>query len=138
MKANIFNKFDEKNYSPVIELVINNAEKVLAINNKSINIILVSDEEIRELNLQYRKKDYATDVLTFPDGYLNNLGDVFISIPRTISQSFEYNHSFERELGFLVIHGLLHTMGYDHETEEEENIMTDLQNTVLKKSALNR
>ena len=99
---------------------------------------MVGSKEITELNKQYRKLDYETDVLTFPDGYLNNLGDVFISIPKTIEQATEFGHSFERELGFLTIHGLLHTIGYDHETEEDEKIMIELQNRVLKKSGLNR
>ena len=138
MKINIINKFDSKNYDEVINKVLKNGFNILNKRDYSINIILVSSSEIQELNKKYREKDYETDVLTFPDGYLNNLGDVFISIPKVVSQADEYKHSFERELGFLTIHGLLHSLGYEHETIDEEEIMTELQNRVLKKSGLNR
>jgi len=138
MKVNIINKYDNNSYHEVIEKVLKNGFNILDKRDYSLNIVLVGSKEITELNKQYRKLDYETDVLTFPDGYLNNLGDVFISIPKTIEQATEFGHSFERELGFLTIHGLLHTIGYDHETEEDEKIMIELQNRVLKKSGLNR
>ena len=138
MKVNIINKYDELSYNEVIDKVLKNGFNILNKRDFSINIILVNSNEIQELNKTYRDKDYETDVLTFPDGYLNNLGDVFISIPKAISQAEEYGHSFERELGFLTVHGLLHTIGYEHETSEEEKVMTDIQNRVLKKSGLNR
>jgi len=138
MKVNIINKYDNNSYHEVIEKVLKNGFNILDKRDYSLNIVLVGSKEITELNKQYRKLDYETDVLTFPDGYLNNLGDVFISIPKTIEQATEFGHSFERELGFLTIHGLLHTIGYDHETEEDEKIMIELQNRVLKKSGQNR
>mgnify|MGYP002639277163 CR=1 FL=1 len=138
MKINIINKYDELSYNEVIEKVLKNGLNILDKRDYGINIILVNSNEIQELNKTYRKKDYETDVLTFPDGYLNNLGDVFISLPKVIEQANEYGHSFERELGFLTVHGLLHTLGYEHDSEEDEVIMTDLQNRVLKKSGLNR
>jgi len=138
MKVNIINKYDDKDYSEVIEKVLKNGMNILDKRDAGINIILVSGKKIQELNKQYRELDSETDVLTFPDGYLNSLGDVFISIPKTIEQANDYGHSFERELGFLTVHGLLHTIGYEHDTEEDETVMTDLQNRVLKKSGLNR
>lgn len=138
MKVNIINKYDDKNYNEVLEKVLKNGFNILDKRDYGINIILVGSNEIQELNRTYREKDFETDVLTFPDGYLNNLGDVFISIPKVIEQASEYGHSFERELGFLTVHGLLHTIGYDHENEDDEKVMTDLQNRVLKKSGLNR
>ena len=106
--------------------------------NYSLNIILVGNEQIQELNKRYRKKDYITDVLTFNDGSFNHLGDVFICIPRMIEQSKEYQHSEERELGFLTVHGYLHTLGYDHHTEEQEKEMTSLQDKILKSAKLFR
>lgn len=138
MKINIINKYDELNYNETIEKVLKNGLNILNKRDYGINIILLSSHEIQELNKTYRQKDSETDVLTFPDGYLNNLGDVFISIPRVHQQAIDYGHSFERELGFLTVHGLLHTLGYDHETTEDELIMIDIQNRVLKKSGLNR
>ena len=138
MKINIINKYDSKSYDEVINKVLKNGFNILNKRDHTINIILVGSSEIQELNKNYREKDYETDVLTFPDGYLNSLGDVFISIPKVVSQSDEYKHSFERELGFLTVHGLLHTLGYEHDNEDDEQVMTELQNRVLKKSGLNR
>lgn len=138
MKVNLINKFNNEDYLDLINKVLVNSENKLQIKNKSINIILVDNEEIKNLNNTYRKKDKITDVLTFPDGYLNNLGDIFISIPKCISQAEELGHSFDRELGFLVVHGFLHSIGYNHDTIEEEREMTKIQEAVLYKSKLNR
>lgn len=138
MKANIVNKYNQEDYSNIINKVLTTAENKLQIRNKTINIILIDDAEIKELNKTYRDKDYATDVLTFPDGYLNNLGDVFISIPKCNEQANELEHSFNRELGFLVAHGFLHSLGYDHQNEEDEKEMTDLQEQILNKAKLYR
>jgi probable rRNA maturation factor len=138
MKINIINQFDDKDYSNVIHLVTTKAANLLNLNNKEMNVILVSDEKIKELNNQYREKDYITDVLTFPDGYLNNLGDIFIALQRCELQANELGHSFDRELGFLTVHGLLHTIGYDHQNPEEETIMVEMQNNILNKAKLYR
>ena len=80
----------------------------------------------------------ATDVLTFPDGYLNNLGDVFISVDKCTEQALELEHSFNRELGFLTVHGILHSLGYDHLTDEDEKEMNELQDKILNKAKLFR
>lgn len=138
MKINIINSFNEVSYTDTIELVLQKAANITGNQNKTINIILVNNNEIQRLNQTYRNKDYVTDVLTFPDGYMSNLGDVFISIPKTEMQAVELGHSFERELGFLCVHGFLHTLGYDHETEEEETEMISLQNKILNKAKLFR
>lgn len=138
MKANIVNKYNQEDYSTIINKVLTTAENKLQIRNKSINIVLIDSTEIRELNKTYRDKDQETDVLTFPDGYLNNLGDVFISIPQCEIQANEFEHSFNRELGFLVVHGFLHSLGYDHQTEDEEKEMNNLQEQILNKAKLYR
>lgn len=138
MEINIVNQFDQVSYEKTIKSALNGAAKRLGLNDKSINIILVTSATIQDLNKNYRQKDYATDVLTFPDGYLHHLGDVFVCIPKAQSQALEYEHSFERELGFLVVHGLLHTLGYDHETKEEEELMTKLQTEILDSVKLSR
>lgn len=138
MKINIRNYFDDVDYSAVINEVLHQGERVLTLKDQSINVILVDDEEIQSLNLQYREKDYATDVLTFPDGYLRHLGDVFISLDKCREQALAYGHSFDRELGFLTVHGLLHTLGYDHQTTEEEQEMNRLQETILQQAKLFR
>ena len=96
-----------------------------------ISVSFVDNEQIRELNRDYRGKDAATDVLSFPLGedgvYDKNeetgaylLGDVVISVERAKEQASLYGHSLERELGWLTVHSLLHLLGYDHETCEED------------------
>ena len=138
MKANITNNYNKEDYSNIINKVLTTAENKLQIRNKTINIILINNEEIKDINKTYRNIDEETDVLTFPDGYLNNLGDVFISIPKCEVQANDFEHSFNRELGFLVVHGFLHALGYDHQAEDEEKEMTELQEQILNKAKLYR
>ena len=138
MRINIVNYFDDKDYNNIINHVATTALKSLQLQRKEINIILVDNKQIQELNKQYRDKDVPTDVLTFPDGNYNNLGDLFISLEKCEEQRIDYGHSFERELGFLLVHGLLHTLGYDHQTKEQEEEMTTLQEKLLHKAKLYR
>ncbi len=104
-----------------------------------LTITLVDDDEIRQINLQHRNIDKATDVLSFPlidesDGSLafalppgvpRELGDVIVSYPRAVAQAEEYGHSVERELAYLIVHGVLHIMGHDHEVPEEQAVMRE-------------
>ncbi len=138
MKTNIQNYFNQIDYSELIKKVAKTASNILQLSNYEINIVFVSNEAIQELNKNYRNKDYTTDVLTFPNGENSQLGDVIISIEKCEEQSKEYNHSFDRELGFLFVHGVLHTLGYDHQTKEQEEVMTSLQERVLQKAKLFR
>lgn len=113
-----------------------------------VSISFVDNEEIRQLNKQYRDKDSATDVLSFPlmefeetdENYENEeeyvqedklLGDIVISLEKAKEQAEEYGHSFERELAFLVTHGILHLLGMDHEDEDEEKEMISKQDRIL-------
>jgi len=66
------------------------------------------------------------------------LGDIIISVPRAIAQSEDYGHSVERELGFLFVHGFLHLIGYDHQSEEEEKVMFGKQEHILQQAGLVR
>ena len=111
-----------------------------------ISVTFVDNHEIRKLNAEYRNKDIETDVLSFPMGengvYDENhatgakiLGDVVISIPKALEQAQLYGHSFEREVGYLTVHSVLHLLGYDHENgglervrmrEKEEYVMDEL------------
>lgn len=89
-----------------------------------LTLSFVDDPEIRELNRAYRKKDKATDVLSFPlnekaaDGNFY-LGDIVISIPRAREQAAELGHPLVRELEILAVHGFLHLLGYDHDAGHE-------------------
>ena len=94
----------------------------LGLADAELSILLAGDREIHDLNLRYRGKDKPTDVLSFPqddtepvEGVPRVLGDVAISVETTERQAVEKGHSFERELTILLIHGVLHLTGYDHE-----------------------
>lgn len=134
MKINFFNQTKEETTS--FEKLIN---KILKENSKykKLNIIFVSDEEIKEMNKTYRDKDYITDVISFPNDE-NELGDIFICLDQARRQSAEYNHTLDREVGFLAVHGYLHVIGYDHQTKEEEIEMFKLQEEILNKANLKR
>jgi len=124
-----------------------------------VSVTLVDNERIRELNREYRNKDSATDVLSFPmlefdedhelirsyeagdfnyDDEVFLLGDIVISLEKAVQQSEEYGHSLEREVGFLTAHSMFHLFGYDHEKEEDEKIMNEKQETVLRELSLIR
>ncbi|EYE88122.1 heat-shock protein [Fervidicella metallireducens AeB] len=126
-----------------------------------INIIITNNEGIRKYNWEFRKKDSATDVLSFPmlffkDGYFNGnnldinventnpdsgeviLGDMILSIERASEQALEYNHSLEREIAFLTVHSILHLLGHDHETEEERKLMRTKEEEILNSMNLVR
>jgi len=80
--------------------------------------LITSDRELRRLNRDFRKKDYATDVLSFPAIKANGfLGEIAISFPRAKQQAAEYGHGVRQEIEILMLHGLLHLLGMDHETD---------------------
>ncbi|CEQ22436.1 metal-dependent hydrolase [[Clostridium] sordellii] len=114
--------------------------------NYEVSISFVDNEEIHELNRQYRGVDRATDVLSFPlltDDFdveieEESLGDIVISLERALEQSEEYNHSFEREVCFLVCHSMFHLLGYDHDTEENTKDMRKREEDVLNKLNITR
>lgn len=104
-----------------------------------VSVTFVGDEEIRELNIQYRQKDKSTDVLSFPLGDTNPetgavmLGDVIISAETAMRQAESLDQSFEREAAFLTVHSMLHLLGYDHETSvSDEEIMFRKQREIMK------
>lgn len=86
----------------------------------SATIAFVSDKSIRKLNQQFRNIDKATDVLSFPADDETNLGDVAISVQTAAAQAKENGLTFETEIAQLILHGLLHLSGYDHETDNGE------------------
>ena len=114
--------------------------------NYEVSLSFVDNEEIHELNREYRGVDRATDVLSFPlltDDFdveieEESLGDIVISLERALEQSEEYNHSFEREVCFLVCHSMFHLLGYDHDTEENTKDMRKREEDVLNKLNITR
>jgi probable rRNA maturation factor len=121
-----------------------------------ISVMFTDNDEIRELNREHRGIDRATDVLSFPlfeydeegniiEEYLDFsptgemvLGDIVISLERANEQAEEYGHSFQREIGFLTVHSMLHLFGFDHEQPEEEEEMFEYQREILDKMELYR
>lgn len=110
-----------------------------------LSYIIVDNDEIHKINKEYRHIDRPTDVITFASiddevkGIIpEELGDIFISYEKVYSQASEYGHSPLREFAFLVIHGALHSLGYDHQTKEQEEIMFALQNKILDKIKIGR
>ena len=119
-----------------------------------INIIITTNEEIHQINAEYRQIDRATDVLSFPmidfekesdfshveeavEDYFNPetgeliLGDIIVSVEKVIEQAEKYGHSRERELAFLIAHSMLHLCGYDHMEDAEREVMETRQREIL-------
>jgi probable rRNA maturation factor len=95
-----------------------------------VSVTLVHDPQIQELNREYRGIDAPTDVLSFEMGG-ELLGDVIISLDTATRQARRYEHSSEREIAFLTVHGLLHLLGYNHERKSDEREMLAKQEEVL-------
>ena len=119
-------------------------------NPTEVSVTFTDNAGIRALNKQYRNIDKATDVLSFPlldfegeqdeppvDEWIGMLGDIVISLEQAEKQAREYGHSFEREAAFLCVHSMLHLLGYDHETgEEDEKEMRRRQREILEAMGL--
>ncbi len=126
-----------------------------------LNILITNDEDIRLTNKEFRDMDRATDVLSFPmvdyevpsdfsyvnknpEAYLNQetgeliLGDIMISADKVYSQAKEYGHGRKREFAFLIVHSLLHLLGYDHVGEDEAKIMEEKQENILNSLGITR
>ena len=125
-----------------VEFLVNKRE----ISNAIFNIIFVNKNEIHNINREYRNVDRVTDVISFaledtPDIEVGNfriLGDVYICLDKAYEQADLYNHSNLREVCFLITHGLLHLLGYDHMEEEEEKVMFSLQEELLNEYGIER
>ncbi|WP_425379509.1 rRNA maturation RNase YbeY [Spiroplasma endosymbiont of Stenodema calcarata] len=114
-----------------------------------LSLIIVDAKEQLELNKQYRQNDYVADVITFAleeentidllqlTG-LRSLGDIFICYEKALEQAATYNHSVRREFAFLFTHGMLHILGYDHQTPATEETMFNLQRKVLNDLQIHR
>lgn len=134
-----------------IEKLLNFAKQQEEISEDAeLSITFVDKSEIQEINKMYRDKDKVTDVISFaleedePDIDMSEfdiprvLGDIIICTDVAQEQSESYGHSFERELGFLALHGFLHLLGYDHMNEEDEKEMFGRQDAILNVYGLTR
>ena len=142
----------DKEYKPKIKSawlknVARLVQKAENVSEKSeMGLVITGDEEIHKLNLKYLDEDRPTDVLSFPmneqlaaapvfvkvpDGKLH-LGDIVISYPTARKQADEHNHPVSREIEILVIHGILHLLGYDHDVPKRKSVMLNRDTAILK------
>lgn len=148
-------KFKEKRLMKAVEKAV--FERLNQENFFVTDIDVVDEETIRTFNREQRGVDSVTDVLSFPyfekmtlpkriddfsdddfDGKRVMLGSLMICRKRAVEQSIEYGHSYEREIGFLTCHGLLHLLGFDHVEKADEEIMMPLQKEIMKSVHLYR
>ena len=130
----------------ILENYVKNLTKELKIEKAIFNIILVDEDEIHKLNKDYRGVDRKTDVITFAledsktfkNPEIRVLGDIYLCVSVAYEQAENYGHSRIREICFLATHGILHLLGYDHTTEEEEKVMFSLQEELLSKYEITR
>lgn len=146
--VNFFNE-SKKNidsYLSTLKGLIDYAIGYESLTNVEFNVIFVDNKYIRKINKDYRGIDRETDVITFAledneeiiDDEKRILGDIYISIEKAITQAEEYNHSILRELSFLMIHGFLHLLGYDHIEKEDEEEMFKKQELILDGYGISR
>lgn len=117
--------------------------------NAEVCVTFVDNEEIHRLNKEFREKDSATDVLSFPlgengiydvnpDTGAKQLGDVVISLERAEEQAAEFGHSLQREVCYLTVHSMLHLLGYDHMEPDEKAVMRKKEESVMSLIGLTR
>jgi probable rRNA maturation factor len=134
--------WDEPRMRTLVRSIV--ARELADAQRATISLHLVSDETIRALNAEHRGKDVHTDVLSFPLHDPNgmrfvlppdqpvHLGDVVVSRPRAAEQAREFGHSLDREIGYLVAHGVLHVLGYDHQEEADRRRMRQKEEEALR------
>lgn len=108
-----------------------------------VSVSIVTPEEIKVLNREYREVDQVTDVLSFPmefemDLPIKLLGDIVINIEKIKSQALEFNHSEERELSYLTVHSMLHLLGFDHIEDGEREVMRKKEKEIMKVLGISR
>ena len=139
MDITFLNQIDDEAFSSFENYLKPLLKKTLEVTNfdvsVSVSVVLVNDKEIHQYNKDFRNIDRPTDVLSFVDGEtfdgILSLGDIIVSNETCRRQAEEYGHSLKREFLFLVVHGYLHLLGYDHINPEDEREMLRLQKEIL-------
>ncbi len=145
-----------KRYIAICNDVMNRADYLLDGSDFEVCIIFADNDVIQDINKEYRGMDRPTDVLSFPqfdlcdgEGYIDEellcpetgkafLGDIVVSLDKAIEQAKEYGHDEEREVAFLVVHGFLHLLGFDHDTKEREELMLENAYRILNEAGYKR
>ena len=138
----------DKQYLLAIKKVIKIANDVLNLPSllNYFDLMFVGTKKIKDLNIKYRNKNKVTDVISlaynkpflYQSKDINILGEIYIAYDVALKQAKKYNHSLKREICFLVLHGLLHLIGYDHMNLEDEKKMFGLQELILEKANIKR
>lgn len=134
-------KIEEELLSEIKRCILTCLEvEAISSSNVEVAVLFVDNEQIREINRDFRNIDKETDVLSFPidldfkDLSLPNmLGDIVISVEKAIEQAKDFGHSVDREILYLVCHSMFHLMGYDHMTDSEKIIMREKEKTTMRK-----
>lgn len=149
------NTVSQEKINEIDELLQYAADYLKLPEDTEMSVTFMDNAAIQVINRDYRDKDQPTDVISFAleeeteeelpiifddemPAMPRNLGDIMISVERAKEQASEYGHSYDRELGFLALHGFLHINGYDHMTPEDEKEMFDLQKEILDAYGLKR
>jgi probable rRNA maturation factor len=128
----------EKSTEELIEKVIETTLRMEGMTlDYEVSVSFVTNEEIRDLNKQYRNMDRETDVLSFPfdDDFETGtriLGDIVLSVEKAMGQAEDFGHSVERELAYLTVHSTLHLIGYDHLSEDDKLEMRQREKAIMK------
>jgi len=130
----------------VLEKLIDFAVAHEQLSNVIFSVIFINDEKMHEMNKQYRNIDRTTDVLSFAfedtidvsSDNVRMLGEIYISVDKAHEQASSYGHTYLRELSFLMIHGFLHLLGFDHMDEQEEKEMFLRQEVILNEFGIER
>ena len=145
IKFNINNEYKDLDlYSKDLKKALKAICKILKIKQKYLlDLSIVDEKKIQQINKDFRQKDYVTDVISFAfndnkEFQTNLLGEIFICYEKIIEQANKYEHSVRREYVFLFVHGVLHLLGYDHMTKEDEIKMFGIQEEVLDKIKITR
>ena len=145
-------KIDKKIEDMIRKLLNHAATEEGLTGEMEVSVTFMMDTDIQEVNATYRGKNVPTDVISFAleeltegevaivpeEGMPTVLGDILISVETAARQAEEYGHDFNREIGFLALHGFLHLLGYDHMTEEDEVEMFGRQKEILALFGLER
>jgi probable rRNA maturation factor len=134
----IISQYETRFHEELIHQYVDQTLAYLDIKNVELALVINDNKGVHELNRDYRHIDAPTDVLSFiydmedPESNLRYLGDIIISGDKVMEQATQAGHSPEKELCTLIVHGILHLIGYDHETESAKPIMLPLQDKILK------
>ena len=128
---------DEEKINEFVDMILTH-EKMENTENTYVSFLITTNDIIQNINKEYRGKDSATDVISFAYNETENvgpfdiLGDIIISEEKVREQAEEYGHSVEREFYYVLCHGMLHLLGYDHIEEEDKKVMREKEEQLLK------